>query len=448
MTDDGVVVLAVADGSHASRAGIQPGSRIHAINGKPVRDVLELYFRQAGRRLDIDETAPGETAPRRVRVQKGVDDDLGVTLAPTRDLACKEKCVFCFVHQNPKGLRRSLYFKDDDYRLSFLHGNFVTLTHAPEGALARILEQKLSPLHVSVHTVDPVLRGKLLASAGPAPIVPILEKLRDGGIEIFGQIVLCPGWNDGPELVRTLEALADLHPACIAVAIVPLGLTGHRRNLPAMRPFEVVDAQACLAGIAPLQERFLGRLGTRFAFAADEIYLRAGAAIPDAAHYDGFPMLEDGVGMWRSFCDTFDARAARVRRAPRRRSIALLTGTLFAPTLAARARALAGRSGCDVRVVAAPNLLFGESITVAGLLAGRCVRAALARARERGPIDLALVPGEMWSNPDGITLDDMTLDRIGAGFDFPVLSGGRTASELFDLWPGIVPGPSKRRRTA
>ena len=435
----GLVVDGVTPGSAAEAAGIVVGTRILSINGAPVRDVLELYFRESEGRLVV-ETEDSAGAKRRVRVDKLPEDPLGLSLAPTRDLVCREQCVFCFVHQNPRGLRRSLYFKDDDYRLSFLHGNFVTLTHAPPGALQRIVEQRISPIYVSVHATDPELRGRLLGNRGPAPILPILEELARGEITFFGQIVLCPGWNDGTVLERTLEDMAHLHPHCPALAVVPLGLTEHRARLPSMRPFEAADAVDCLRALRPLQRGFRQRLGTTFAFAADEIYLRAGRLPPSVKHYEGFPMLEDGVGMWRAFNDGFRRRVRRQRRAtsPGRR-IVVATGQLFAPTLRALAADLAASAGAPIEVVAVENRLFGATITVAGLLSGRCLIHALASVGLR-PGDVVLLPGNMW-NDAGVALDDTTPADIEQRLGVRVVVAGRTAAEFFQCWGRLAAEP-------
>ena len=424
-----VTIARVADDSPAARVGLRAGDRLLKINGSPVRDVLELYFRETEAALSLEiETAAGDR--RTLDVSKDEDDTLGLELEPTPDLSCKEKCVFCFVHQNPRGLRKSLYFKDDDYRLSFLHGNFVTLTHAPEGALERIIEQRLSPLYVSVHATEPALRGRLLGNRGPAPILPILERLAAADLTFYGQIVVCPEWNDGQVLSQTVEELAAFHPACPAVAVVPLGLTEHRERLPNMRAFGPDDARDALRRLEEAAARTRARLGTSFAFAADEIYLTAGEPLPTEAFYEGFPLVEDGVGMWRRFVDGWEP-GSPIDPGLR---VAVVTGRLFEPTLR---RCLNGVSG--VRVVEATNRLFGRDITVAGLLSGRCIVEALQGV----DCDVAVLPGDMFSRDDGITLDDMTPDDLEQALGFPVRGEARTAEELTAVLVSLQQGSTQ-----
>ena len=250
---EGVVVAAVRAGTPAAGAGLVAGDRIVAVNGQPVRDAIDFQFHAGDARLDLvvergDSGAPGATV-RLALARRG--RDLGLELVAPRPgeiATCANKCVFCFIHQLPRGMRKSLYVKDDDFRLSFLHGNYITLTDLDEADLARIVEQRLSPLYVSVHATDPALRHRLLGQPrGSAEILPRLERLAKAGIRMHAQVVLCPGWNDGPALERTVAELAPLHPHVATTAIVPVGLTRHRARLPALRGLDAGEARALVA---------------------------------------------------------------------------------------------------------------------------------------------------------------------------------------------------------
>ncbi|MGH7314550.1 MAG: DUF512 domain-containing protein, partial [Candidatus Rokuibacteriota bacterium] len=296
-TADGVVVASVRRRSDAAAAGLQPGDRILAINGQPLRDAIDFQFYGADDELRLTveraETTTGLTLLRR-------HGDVGVQLVPPRprDIAtCANACVFCFIHQNPKGLRKSLYVKDDDFRLSFLHGNYITLSDLDEAALQRIEAQRLSPLYISVHATDPELRHRLLGRPRhSAEILPRLARLAGAGIRMHGQIVLCPGLNDGPHLERTVFDLRRLHPHVATVAIVPVGLTRYRERLPALKRLTAEEARGLLDTVTAWQADCLARLGSRFVFPADEIYLLAERPLPAASAYEGFPIAEDGVG--------------------------------------------------------------------------------------------------------------------------------------------------------
>src|SRR5262245_10974661 len=362
--ETGVVVAAVTRRTPAAAAGLRPGDRIVAINGHGLRDVIDFHFHAADDLLELAVERAGTLGIRHLR-RRGAA--LGLELEPPRpgDIAtCANKCVFCFIHQLPRGMRRSLYVKDDDFRLSFLHGNYITLTDLDEAAFARIIEQRLSPLYISVHATDPVLRHRLLgeprrsASGSPAEILPRLERLAAAGIRMHAQIVLCPDWNDGAALARTVFELAPLHPHVATTAIVPVGLTAHRDRLPVLRALTAPEATALVATVHDWQATFLERLGSRFAFLADEIYLLAGAPLPTADAYEGFPVVEDGIGLVRRFEDGF----VRALRGGNRRVVSqaatVVTGELFAARLAELLGA-AGLEGRPVRVAPVRNGFFG-----------------------------------------------------------------------------------------
>jgi putative radical SAM enzyme (TIGR03279 family) len=410
----GVVVATVRRRSAASAAALQPGDRILAIDGQPLRDAIDFQFHAASDRLALTVERAGV---REAVVLDRDGRDLGLELEPPRPreiATCANKCVFCFIHQNPRGLRKSLYVKDDDYRLSFLHGNYITLSDLDEPALARIVEQRLSPLYVSVHATDPELRHALLGRPRHgAEILPRMERLARAGIRMHAQIVLCPDLNDGPHLERTVLDLRGLHPAVTTTAVVPVGLTRHREKLPALRLLTADEAGALADTVQAWQARFLDTLGTRFVFLSDEIYLLAGRALPPAHAYEGFPVAEDGIGLVRRFEDEVDRAARRFQPAPERR-VTVVTGEMYAPRL----RGLLEPLGVRAHVAAVPNELFGRTIGIAGLLAGRDIQRHLAGLDDLG--DEVLVPSIAVRDGDGVFLDDLSPRDLAAELDTPV----------------------------
>jgi putative radical SAM enzyme (TIGR03279 family) len=335
-------------------------------------------------------------------------------------------------------MRRSLYVKDDDYRLSFLHGNYITLTDLPEEDLERIETQRLSPLYVSVHATDPELRHALLGRPRvKGDLLPRMERLARAGIRMHAQIVLCPGLNDGPHLEKSVRDLAPLSPAVATVAVVPVGLTRHRERLPALRPVMPGEAQALIIAIEEWQRELRRRLGTRFVFAADELYLLGGLEPPPARAYEGYPLLEDGVGLVRRFTDGFLRRARRLpRRVQPPRSVSVVTGEMFAARLAALLSGVLIQ-GLSVGVATVVNDYFGGYIGIAGLLTGQDIQRQLS-FRPLG--DLVLVPDVALRDEAGVFLDDLTAADVEAGLGVPVRPVASTPRALFEALLGSVDG--------
>ena len=424
----GVVVGAVSARSPASRAGLLPGDRILSINGAGLRDAIDFHFHAGEERLDLAVERAGQPL-NAVLVRRGAGVGLELEAPrPSEISTCANKCVFCFIHQLPRGMRKSLYVKDDDFRLSFLHGNYITLTDLEEPELERIEQQRLSPLYVSVHATDPELRHRLLGQPRiKRALMPIMERLTRAGIVMHAQIVLCPEWNDGPHLDRSVHELARLHPGVHTTAVVPVGLTRHRDRLPALRRVTDQEARTLVTTIAAWQREFLGSLGTRFVFAADELYLQAGIELPRARDYEGFPIVEDGVGLVRRFDDAFARGITRLpKRVPRPRMVTVATGEMFAPRIRAQMAAVHVEN-LAITVAPIANEWFGRGIGVAGLLTGGDIRSQLA-GRALG--DEVLVPAVALRDGAGVFLDDMTPDDLTAALGTRVRVVEPTATAL------------------
>ncbi len=408
-------IARVEPGSIAEEVELLPGDLLLAVNGAPVTDYIAYRFAIADEVVTLT-VARGDDCWD-VEIEKDEDDDLGLGFA--EDVfdgmrRCGNHCIFCFENQMPAGMRASLSVRDDDFRLSFLHGNFVTLTNLRAGEMARILRERLSPLYVSVHATDPEARRRLLNLRRAPDIRAQLAQLAAGGIQLHTQIVLCPDWNDGAVLAQTLDDLAALHPAVLSVGVVPVGLTAHRPEGPAVRAVTPADAAAALELITQRQTALLSRLGTRLIFPADEFYAATSQPLPLAEAYEGYPQRENGIGLSRLFLDEL----ASVKHWPASagRRITLVTGTLAAPLLeqlAARLR----RAEFAVEVVAVPNTFYGGGVSVAGLLTGRDLHAAL-RGRTLG--EMVLLPARTL-NADGIFLDDTTPAELEAALGVPII---------------------------
>jgi putative radical SAM enzyme (TIGR03279 family) len=412
------VVAAVRPRTAGAAAGLVAGDRILTINGRALRDAIDFQFYGAEERLALTVERDGRRRALAVKRRPGAD--LGLELEPPRPgeiSTCANKCVFCFIHQLPRGMRRSLYVKDDDFRLSFLHGNYITLSDLDEPAFERILEQRLSPLYVSVHATDPDLRWRLLGQPRHAvEILPRLERLARAAIRIHAQIVLCPGWNDGAHLERTVHELAPLHPHVATTAIVPVGLTRHRERLPVLRTLTDAEAGALVDTVARWQARFLESLGSRFVFLGDEVYLQAGRALPAAEAYEGFPVAEDGIGLVRRFEDDLGRALVRRRASGPGRRVTVVSGAMYGPRLAGLLAATP--LGAQARVAAVPNELFGGSVAVAGLLAGQDIQRHLAALDDLG--EAVLVPAVALRDGDGVFLDDLTPGDLERALGVPV----------------------------
>ncbi|HEX9112784.1 MAG TPA: DUF512 domain-containing protein [Nitrospirota bacterium] len=397
----------------AARLGVRKGDSIITVNGTEVCDAIDYRFLVAEDRVSLTlKTSGGQT--RTLDLEKDPDDTLGLAFAPFPIKRCRNKCIFCFVDQMPPACRKSLYVKDDDFRASFLYGNYITLGVLSESDWQRIFHQRLSPLYVSVHATDPALRSYILGNNRAPDIMMSMRRLAAGGISMHAQIVLCPGVNDGPFLLRTLEDLSGLFPSVLSIAVVPVGLTAFRKGLFPLRAFSRKEARAVVDEVTRFGRSWKKRHGTRLVFASDEFYVKAGIPVPPASFYEDFPQIENGVGMVSDFL-----RGARRTRIPASVSAVratLVTGLSFSRMLRDTAARLGGVRGLSLRILAVRNKFFGESVTVAGLLTGSDIAAAL-EGKPRG--DLVVIPAEAL-NDDGIFLDGMSLDQLRGRFSVPI----------------------------
>lgn len=403
-------IVAVAPDSPAERAGVRAGDLLVAIDGLLTRDAIDYQYETAGQHLSLALERSGELVW--LDVAKGPEGELGLTFSrPVFEgiRECNNNCEFCFIRGLPKGLRRSLYIRDDDYHYSYLFGNFLTLTNLAEADWRRIGFQKLSPLWVSVHATDPPVRNRMLANPDAPPILECLDRLGAMGIEVRAQVVLCPGINDGAVLEQTIGDLVERAGSVHAVAVVPVALTRFSR-VSTIRPLGPDDARLALRTVQRWQRELRPKLGRGFVYASDELYLLAGRRLPSARSYDGFPQLLNGVGLTRAMLA--DWERVRLRRIPSAvstpRRVAWVCGRAAAPALRRMAAELAGVAGLEVCVLEAPSAFFGGSIAVSGLLTGRDVLEALRGER----IARAVLPRSAFGFDGSRTLDEWTPEAL------------------------------------
>jgi putative radical SAM enzyme (TIGR03279 family) len=410
-------VLSIEPDSVAARIGLKQGDEILELNGKPLLDVIDFQFNAAtiGRRTTI------RTQDRTVTFVRREWESFGLEFEAIEPMVCQNQCVFCFVHQNPKGVRRSLHIKDEDYRLSFLFGNYLTLTNVDEIEMQRIIEQRLSPLYISVHATEPELRTTLLGNPEYDGLMEKIERLTGEGIILHCQVVLCPGLNDGVHLDRTIEDLLKFHPSVASLAIVPVGLTKHRVNLPDLQPFTPEYARETISHVSSIQRKLKRKVGTPFAFLGDEIYIMAGVNLPPASHYTDFPQIENGVGMVRTFLTQFESAMKKKTHGNARGTVC--TGKVFHPFL----KESVDRLGMDLKTVAVESEFWGPGIGVAGLLTGSDFIAAL-KGKVHG--DFVVIPSECMIGDDNLFLDDLTIKDVERELGVPVIPSGYDAREF------------------
>jgi putative radical SAM enzyme (TIGR03279 family) len=419
----GVEITDVAPSSLAAELELEAGDRVFRVNGRPVRDYLDFRFETGGETELILEVRKKNGEDWELQIERGEGEDFGLGFEQIVPRQCANECIFCFCNGNPEDARRSLFVRDEDIRLSFLYGNYTTLTSISEDEMGRVIAQRLTPQYVSVHATDLKTRAYLLGvDEKRADIYDKMNRLLDAGIEIHAQVVLCPEINDGKILRRTIDDLAAFHPRVKSVAIVPLGLTRYNTDA-RLTPVTSDFCRRTIQELAPIQRDMSQRLGTTFAFLGDEIYLRAGRAVPSRKHYGDYPQIEDGIGMVRSFQNEVEALRRRLsRRATSPENLrhvygTVMTGTLFAPLLKTAIDRINKDFGTRLSVVAVDNQYFGGDVSVAGLLTGGDFVAASSDVRGR----FLIIPKASIKSDEDVMLDGMTLEALQQTMKLPVL---------------------------
>lgn len=408
----GVEVEAIVPGSRLDALGVKSGDMLHAVNGRQVQDLIDYLFFSDEEEMALQFSRLGKAYDVALTLEPG--EESGLRLKQFKVKTCRNKCLFCFVSQLPKGLRKTLYVKDEDYRMSFLYGNYVTLGNLTDKERERIVSQRLSPLYISVHATDPDVRRELTGCHSGPDIMQELQHFSKNGIRMHTQIVLCPGFNDGAVLKRTLKDLASLYPYVLSIAIVPVGLTAYAN--PRLRPVEREDALKVLEEIDALQRRFIKKYGMSLVYGSDELYIKAGVAFPPLKQYDDMPQIENGVGMVPLFKS--QGRSLKIPEAEGQARYVTVTGTSFYPTLQHLVQRFE-KAGHNLKALAVENFLFGNSVTVAGLIAGRDVIRALQGHTPQA--DVLLVPDVMLKEGAHVFLDDVEVADLGRALKMKTL---------------------------
>ncbi len=430
-----VKITDVEVGSRAAKQGIRPGDILISIDNNKISDVLDYRFYLTNSKIELCLSRDG--AEYFVVIKKGEYDDIGLDFeTPLMDKkhSCKNGCIFCFIDQNPEGLRESLYFKDDDSRLSFIHGNYITLTNMTDEDVARIIKMRFSPINISVHTTNPDLRVKMMKNKRSGEVLKYLKDLADAGISMCGQIVLCHGINDGNELVRSMKDLSEYHPWMTSVAVVPAGLTKFRDKLYPLTDFSAEEAGAVIDMINSFGEEHKKQHGTRLFYAADEFYLKAGRPIPNADYYEEYSQIENGVGMIRSFSDESGMAVEDIEdlktRIKGERTVSLVTGVAsyeFVKSISDRLESIC--PGLKINVYKIINNFFGEGVTVSGLLTGRDIAEQLSGCSLG---DELLIPENSLRRGEDVFLCGMTVCELSKKLGVPVRTSGCDGYEFVE----------------
>ncbi len=421
------LISSIRHGSLAEAAGIKAGESLAAVNGCAVRDIIDLSFLLADEVVELTVLS-AEGRERKLVINKKIDEDLGMEFESAvfdRVATCYNKCVFCFVDQMIPGMRKSLYVRDDDYRLSFLYGNFITLTNLNDEDFERIIKTHMSPLYVSVHATDPDVRCTMMKNRFAGELMERLKRLFDAGITVHTQIVCCPGYNDGEVLKRTYADLRALAPMVETMAVVPVGLTKNRAHLPALRLFTKNEAAEIVACVTEWQRECRESLGKSFVYLGDEFYILADMPLPEAEWYDGFPQLENGIGLSRNFIEDWQAAASKANPAKGSCNYVIPVGTSAYKVLLPLIDDFNSRAGTRHRLIAVENEFFGSTVNVTGLLCGQDILNAVRDAE-------SIILPEVVLNSDDLFLDDMSCKEFCAAAAVPVHRAA-SAGDLYKL---------------
>ncbi len=434
-----VEIACVISPSYAHKTGIHAGDVLVSINGNDINDVLDYRFYLAEKEVTLRIDRRGQTID--FFIVKEEYDDIGlefVTPLMDKKHSCKNKCIFCFIDQLPKGMRDTLYFKDDDSRLSFLHGNYITLTNMTDADIERIIRMHISPVNISVHTTNPDLRVMMMNNKRAGVVLKYLRKLADANIKLHAQIVLCKGINDGEELVRTLNDMLDYYPALESLSVVPSGLTKYRDGLYPLHEFTIDDSQKTIDIVDAIGNELKQRLGTRLFYCADELYIKAGRPIPDDEYYEEYMQIENGVGMIRSLLSEFEKELEYLDDySPNeiKREVSVATGVASYPYISYIASHLEARCrGLECRVYRIVNNFFGESITVSGLLTGQDMYEQL-HGRELG--EELLIPENTLKADSDVFLCNMSLAELSEKLNVKIKVSSNDGAQLISNILGV-----------
>ena len=427
-----VVISDVNEKSRAFKAGILPGEKLIKINGNDIVDVLDYRFYQTAREVELElEDTLGNV--RTVTIHKGEYEEIGLefeTYLMDKQHSCRNKCIFCFIDQLPKGMRESLYFKDDDSRLSFLFGNYVTLTNLTQHEIDRIIKLHISPINVSVHTTNPELRVKMMNNRFAGKVLEVLPKFAEAGIKINCQIVACPGINDGKELERTLTDLEKLYPAVECIAVVPVGLTAYREGLYPLVEYTKETATQTLDLIESYGEKFKEKYGCRIVYASDEFFLKAEREIPEADYYEDFDQLDNGVGLLSLLRDELLYALEDEITVDDKKTVTIACGTGVAEFMQTLMNNITERfSNVKINVVGIKNNFFGGGVDVSGLVTGQDL---LAQLKDKDLGDKLLIPQVMLRCDGDLFLDDVSIDEVRETLNVPVITVANNGETLLN----------------
>jgi putative radical SAM enzyme (TIGR03279 family) len=422
-------ILKVYPNSLAEEIGLSPGDKLLKIDNKRVIDQIDYRFRITDENVLLDLEVNGEMC--QVEVEKSYDEDLGVEFEDFKIRNCANDCVFCFAHQNPDNLRQGLYFKDGDYRLSYLQGHYVTMTNMGQNDLNRIVEQKLSPLYISVHATEPELRKTLLLHNKDDKFLEKIQFLSENNIEMHTQIVLIPNVNDGKHLVRTINDLYSLYPMVNSLSIVPVGLTKYRQGLMKLESVDANYAKLMIELFHKLQEKYPGTENKPFMLLSDEWYILAQESLPEIEWYGGLDLIENGVGQVRHFLNDIERDLEKYpTQIPESKKITLVTGTLVHPIFEEQVKPLLNKvENLTVDCIAIKNIFFGESVTVSGLLTGQDIVEQL-KGKELG--DAVWLSSRIFNDAGDMTLDNMTLEQMTHQLQTPINVTDDSILEIFE----------------
>ena len=411
----------ILPGSIAEEMQIGPGDELVSIDGQPVEDVFDYQFLIQDAYIEVLVRKADTEEEWLLEIEKDPEEDLGIVFESSlmdSYRSCQNRCIFCFIDQNPPGMRETLYFKDDDARLSFLQGNYVTLTNMRPEDIERIIRYRMEPINISFHTTEPELRVRMLRNRKAGDCLEYARQLAEAGIGMNGQIVLCRGINDGEHLDRTIEDLGALMPHLKSLSVVPVGLTKYRDGLYPLELFSAEEARRVVRQVQAWQEKFHAEYGTHFVHAADEFYLQSGEPLPPEETYDGYPQLENGVGMTRLLIEEMDAELAGRSGDGRKLTVSLATGTLVRDVMEAQLEKIRQLyPQAEILYYPVRNDFYGEQITVTGLVTGGDLIRQL-RGRELG--ERLLVPCHMLRDGEDVFLDDVTTEEVEKELSVPV----------------------------